>query len=157
MLKFVKLLYACHLIFYHFLLSFSLFISNHDIVHIRINILHTGWCAVTSGSALSLASCWKSADKNGDLVTSRGGIGPLPVELCVDGHSPSEAAMTGAEVQCQQRVALLPASLNVTKICKSVGVSEKLVVKVLKLLKEGNDLKIVSSEWPQPSKGPLPI
>ncbi len=48
-----------------------------------------------------------------------------------------------AEAKRQEVAALLHAGMSITDICRSVGISERLIFKVKKFIKEGKDLKII--------------
>ncbi len=70
--------------------------------------------------------------------------------------SPAEAAVTMAEAKRQQVAALLHAGMSITDICRSVDVSERLIFKVKKLIKEGKDLKIIRTGGPKTKNAPPP-
>jgi hypothetical protein len=57
-----------------------------------------------------------------------------------------------AEAKRQQVAALLHVGMSITDICRSVGVSERLIFKVKKLIKEGKDLKIIRTGGPKTKK-----
>jgi hypothetical protein len=44
---------------------------------------------------------------------------------------------------------LLQARMPVTAICQTVGLSERLIFKIKKLLKDGKDLKVVQTAGPK--------
>jgi hypothetical protein len=110
---------------------------------------YTG-CSITPCSALSPTTCQRSADR-------RGG-GSLPEEVGVRAGtgtyvlSPPEPAVGMAEAKCQQVTALLHAGVAVIDICRTLGVSERLILKVKKLVKQGKDLKIVRNGGPKAKK-----
>ncbi len=78
-----------------------------------------------------------------------GGAGSFPEQVkgCVStsvcGLSLAEPAVGMAEAKRQQLAAFLNGRPTVTDICHTLGMSERLIFKVKKLLKEGKDLKIV--------------
>ncbi len=108
-------------------------------------------CAVTPYSVVSPASCQISADRRGggDSLPEEVG-GPAGTGICC--FSPVEAAVTMAEAKRQQVAALLHTGMTITDICQSVGVSERLIFKVKKLIKEGKDLKIIRTGGPKMKK-----
>jgi transposase-like protein len=57
-----------------------------------------------------------------------------------------------AEAKHQQVAALLHAGVAVIDICRTLGVSERLIFKVKKLVKQGKDLKIVRTGGPKAKK-----
>jgi transposase-like protein len=57
-----------------------------------------------------------------------------------------------AEAKRQQVAALLQAGLAVTDICRTFGMSERLIFKVKKLVKEGKDLMIIRTGGPKVKK-----
>ncbi len=60
------------------------------------------------------------------------------------------------EAKRQQVAALLHAGMSITDIYRSVGVSERLIFKVKKLIKEGKDLKIIRTGGPKMKNAPPP-
>jgi hypothetical protein len=86
---------------------------------------------VTLCSAFSLVSCRRPADQRGDRSLAEEAEDLATKTLC--GQSPSESAVIIVEVKCQQVAALLLAPLHIAEICKSVGESERLVLKAKSL------------------------
>jgi hypothetical protein len=61
------------------------------------------------------------------------------------GLSPPELAVGMVEAKLQQVVAILHAGVAIFDICRTLGVSDRLIFKVKKLVKEGKDLKIIQT------------